>query len=169
VKKKHTQILGRQQSFYEAEARVSGRQLMKKQESFKSKMKAAELKLKSEQLKLEDELRSVDIDLSTTKDQLYVEKAKHRWAIQQQYDETQRAVSIVQNYADSLEDTNNDLRDELKKVLFEKHQATSLTAKAKQLASNRLEKWHIERERRRAAEDEVTRLNKSAMQMNQII
>ncbi len=35
--------------------------------------------------------------------------------------------------------------------------------------SHQLEKWHIEHERRRAAEDKVAHLNKSAMQMNKII
>ena len=119
------------QSFYEAEARVSGRQLTKKQELLKSRMKAAELKLKSEQIKLQDKLLSLDIDLSTTKDQVYVEKAKHRQAMQEQFDETQQAVSMVQNYANSLEETNDDLRDKLKQALFEKHRATSLSANAK--------------------------------------
>jgi hypothetical protein len=76
---------------------------------------------------------------------------------------------MVQNYANSLEETNDDLRDELKQALFEKHRATSLTVNAKQLASNRLDKWHIERDRRRAAENEVARLNKSAMEMDLII
>ncbi|MBV5267911.1 MAG: hypothetical protein JZU67_05300, partial [Burkholderiaceae bacterium] len=71
-------------------------------------MKAAQLKLMTEKLKLESELRSLDIDISTTKDQLYVAKAKHRWAMQQQFDETERALSIARNYADSLEETNND-------------------------------------------------------------
>jgi hypothetical protein len=48
--KKDAQVLNKKQSFYEAEARVSGRQLTKKQELLKSRMKAAELKLKSEQI-----------------------------------------------------------------------------------------------------------------------
>jgi hypothetical protein len=169
VKKKNAQVLCKQQSFYEAEARVSGRQLMKKQDLFKSRMKAAQLKLMTKKLKLESELRSLDIDISTTKDQLYVAKAKHRWAMQQKFDETERALSIARNYADSLEETNNDLRDELKEALYEKNRATRLTSKAKKLASHRLEKWHMERERRRTAEDEVAHLNKSAMQMNKII
>ena len=104
---------------------------MKKQDSFKSRMKAAQLKLMTEKLKLESELRSLDIDISTTKDQLYVAKAKHRWAMQQQFDETERALSIARNYADSLEETNNDLRDELKEALYEKNRATRLTSKAK--------------------------------------
>jgi len=151
VKKKHAQVLAKQQSFYEAEVRVSGRQ-------FESRMMAAQHKLMSEKLKL-----------VSTKEKLYIAKSKHRRAMQHQLDETQRTVSIVQNYADSLQDANNDLRDELKEALSEKHRATSLTVKAKQLASHRLEKWHIERERRRAVEDEVACLNKSAMQMNKII
>ncbi len=48
----------------------------------------------------------------------------------------------------SLDETNNDLRDELKEALSKKSRATrtGLTAKAKKLASHRLEKWHIERE-----------------------
>ena len=92
MKKKNAQVLCKQQSFYEAEARVSGRQLMKKQDSFKSRMKAAQLKLMTEKLKLESKLRSLDIDISTTKDQLYVAAAKHRWAIQQQFDETEQAL-----------------------------------------------------------------------------
>ena len=94
-------------------------------------MTAVELKLKSEQIKLQDKLRSLDIELSTTKDQVYVVKAKHRQAMQEQFDETQRAVSMVQNYANSLEETNDDLRDKLKQALFEKHRATSLSANAK--------------------------------------
>ncbi len=151
MKKKHAQVLAKQQSFYEAEVRVSGRQ-------FESRMMAAQHKLMSEKLKL-----------VSTKEKLYIAKSKHRRAMQHQLDETQRTVSIVQNYADSLQDANNDLRDELKEALSEKRRATSLTVKAKQLASHRLEKWHIERERRRAAEDEVACLNKSAMQMNKII
>jgi hypothetical protein len=100
---------------------------------------------------------------------VYVEKAKHRQAMQEQFDETQQAVSMVQNYANSLEETNDDLRDKLKQALFEKHRATCLTANTKQLASSRLDKWHIDRDRRRAAENEVARLNKSAMEMDLII
>ena len=126
MKKKHAQILGKQQSFYEAEVCVSERQLMKKQDSFKSRMMAAQVKVMSDKLKLKSKLRSLNIDLSTTK-------------------------------------------DELTEALSKKRRATSLTAKARKLASHRLEKWHIERERRRAAEDKVACLNKSAMQMNQII
>ena len=116
---------------------------------------AAQLKLKTEKEKWQNDLRSLDMDLSTAEDRLYVEKVKRCQAIQQQSDEMQQAVSIVKNYADSLEETNNDLRDELKQALLDKYAALKLTFKAKQLASDRLEKWHIEREQWRAVEDEL--------------
>ena len=64
MKKKHAQILGKQQSFYEAEVRVSERQLMKKQDLFKSRMMAAQVKVMSDKLKLKSKLRSLDINLS---------------------------------------------------------------------------------------------------------
>ena len=58
----------------------------------------------------------------------------------------------------SLEETNNDCRDELKEALSKKSRATRLTAKAKKLASHGLEKWHIERERRHSAEGKVANI-----------
>ena len=129
-----------------SELLVSARQQMNKQELLKNKMMAAQLKLKTEKEKLQNDLRALDMDLSTAKDRLYVEKVKRCQAILQQLDEMQRAVSIVQSYADSPEETNNDLRDELKQALLDKFAVLRLTSKAKQLASDRLEKWHIERE-----------------------
>ncbi len=139
MKTKHAKVLEKQQSLYEAEVRVSERQLMNKHESLK-KEKAMR--------------RNAQQKLDKTKREL----AK-----------VQRALAKVQNFANMLEESNNDLRDELKQALFEKRCASSLTTKAKQLASDRLEKWHIERERRRDAEDEVARLDKLSKQMDQII
>ncbi len=100
---------------------------------------------------------------------MYVEKAKQGQAIQQQFDETQRAVSIVQNYANSLKEINNDLRDELKQVLLEKHAATRLTAKANQLASDQREKRYAKQEQWRAVEDKLAQQEKSTKQMDRIM
>ncbi len=58
-------------------------------------MMAALLKPMTEKEKWQNELHSLDIDLSTTKDRLYVDKAKQCQAIQQKFNETQRTVSIV--------------------------------------------------------------------------
>ena len=142
----YVQVMDKLQLYHEAELLVSARQQMNKQELLKNKMMAAQLKLKTEKEKWQNDLRSLDMDLSTAEDRLYIEKVKRCQAIQQQSDEMQQAVSIVKNYADSLEETNNDLRDELKQALLDKFAVLRLTSKAKQLALDRLEKWHIERE-----------------------
>ena len=51
MKKKHAQVLDKVILFYKAEARVSGRQLLKRQDLLKSKMLAAQIKLKTEKEK----------------------------------------------------------------------------------------------------------------------
>ena len=165
----YVQVMDKLQLYHEAELLVSARQQMNKQELLKNKMMAAQLKLKTEKEKLQNNLRALDMDFLTAKDRLYVEKVKQRQAILQQLDEMQRAVSIVQNYADSPEETNNDLRDELKQALLDKYAVLKLTSKAKQLASDRLEKWHIERKQWRAAEDELARQQKTTKDMELIM
>jgi hypothetical protein len=124
---------------------------MNKQESFENKLMEAQVKL------------------SSTKDQVYVEKAKWHKAMQEQFGDQECALAKVQNNANILEETNNDLRDELKQVLIDKHRVSSVTAKAKQLASDQLEKWHVEWECQHATEDEVFCLEKLAKQTDQII
>jgi len=106
--------------------------------------------------------------LGAMKGRLHDEKSKH-WKVM--FDEELKCKWLENEIQElnSHEETNNDLRDELKEALSEKSRATRLTTKAKKLASHRLEKWHIEREHRSSAEDEVAHLNKSAMQMNKII
>jgi hypothetical protein len=69
---------------------------------------------------------------------------KQQQAIQEQFDETEQAVAIMQNYADSLEETNDDLKSKLKAVIAEKCAAFRLTRKAKKLAAQRLDNWHEE-------------------------
>ena len=122
MKKKHTQVLGKVNSFYEAELHVSDRQLLKKEETLKNRMVAAQLKLMTEKETWHRQLQSLDNDLATAKDQVFIEKAKRREAVRQQLDKAQRAVSIVRNYSESLEETNNDLRDELKQALLAKRE-----------------------------------------------
>lgn len=85
-------------------------------------MVAAQLKLMTEKETWHRQLQSLDNDLATAKDQVFIEKAKRREAVRQQLDKAQRAVSIVRNYSESLEETNNDLRDELKQALLAKRE-----------------------------------------------
>ena len=82
--------------------------------------------------------------------------------MQHLFDEAQRAVADVKNYTDSLEETNDELRNELKQAFQEKRAAMRLTAKAKRLAANWLEKWHKEREQRHEVEDKLAQQEKAA-------
>ena len=107
--------------------------------------------------------------LGVMKGRLHDEKSKRRKVMFDEELKCKRLENEIQQELNSLEETNNDLRDELKEALSKKSCATRLTAKAKKLASHRLKKWHIESERRCSAEDEVAHLNKSAMHMNNII
>jgi hypothetical protein len=132
-------------SGYEAQARVSARHHLNKQEEWKSKLLLAKLKLEKKTDNWKKELPNLDIELTTAKDKVYIEKMKQQQAIKEQFDETERAVAIVHNYADSLEETNDNLRSKLKAAIAEKGAAFRLTRKAKKLAAQQLDNWHEER------------------------
>jgi hypothetical protein len=61
---------------------------------------------------------------------------KQQQAIQEQVDETKCALARVKKYADSLEETHDDLRIELKAAITDKHTAFRLTNKARRLAAD---------------------------------
>ncbi len=119
----------------------------------KRQLSEAQLKLTTMKDKWKNKLRNLDIDLSSTKDKVFVEKMKQCQVMQHQLDEAQQAVADVKYYTDSLEEMNDELKNELKQALEEKRAAMRLTAKVKQLAANRLDKWHKERKQRRKVED----------------
>ncbi len=144
VKKKHLQELDKIKSGYKAEARVSERWLLKKQEDWKHELLAAKATLGNEREKWQQKLCKLDINLSTANDRVYLEKVKQLQAIKEQVDETEQAVAVVQNYANSLEETNDHLRSKLKSAIMEKRAAFRLTNKAKKLVAQRLDKWHVE-------------------------
>ena len=89
-------------------------------------------------------LCALHVSLGAMKGHLHDEKSKHRKVMFDEELKCKRLENEIQEL-NSLEETNNDLRDELKEALSKKSHATRLTAKAKKLASHRLEKWHIER------------------------
>ena len=62
---------------------------------------------------------------------------------------------MLQNYVDSLEGENNELRAELKAALSDKRAAVRKSERERKLAKSRLEKWHAERCLRREYEDRV--------------
>jgi hypothetical protein len=120
---------------YEAEALVSERRLLKKQEDWKPELLAAKARLENEREKWQQKLHNLDIDLTTANNRVYLEKVKQLQAIKEQVDETEWAVAIMQNYANSLEETNDHLRSKLKSAITEKRAAFRLTNKAKKLAA----------------------------------
>jgi hypothetical protein len=69
----------------------------------------------------------------------------------------------------NLEETNDDLRIELKAAIMEKHIAFRLTNKANQLAADRLDTWHQEHTMQHTAEDKLARQLKSAKQLELIL
>ena len=151
MKKKHSHILEKIKSEYEAE------------------LLAAKLKLEKEIEKWEEKLHNLDIDLTTAKDRVLIERMKRQQAIHEQVDETKCALARVKHYADSLEETNDDFKIELKAAIIEKHTVFGFTNKARWLAAERLEMRHQERTMQRTAEDKLARQLKSATQMDQII
>ena len=94
---------------------------------------------------------------------------KQQPAIEVQADETKHALALVQNYANSLAETNDDLRIVLKAAITEKHNAFRLTNKAKRLAADRLDKWHQERTMQSTADDKLARQLKSGKQLELIL
>jgi hypothetical protein len=81
----------------------------------------------------------------------------------------EQALAIMQNFANSLEETNDDLRSKLKAAITQKHTTFRLTGKAKRLEANRLDKWHQERTRQRNAEDKLARQVKFSKQLELIL
>ena len=61
----------------------------------------------------------------------------------------------MQNYIDGLEELNDELSEEVKAAISDKLAELKSNKKAKDLAGQRLQKWHDERNKRRQAEDEL--------------
>ena len=111
----------------------------------------------------------LESQLSSTKDRVYAEKARWRSLMQKQIEETDRVQMMLQNYADVLLEENAELRRKIQVTVKEKRSAERASKKDKQLAKDRLEKWHAEKHRRRVAEDYAAKQDKIQMQLQQIM
>jgi flagellar biosynthesis GTPase FlhF len=76
---------------------------------------------------------------------------------------------MLTNYAAAVEEENQELRRELKAAIANKQAAERLSAKDKQLAKDRLEKWHTERYLRQVAEDYAAEQQKAAKEADRIV
>ena len=92
--------------------------------------------------------------MSAANELVVAQKSKCRQLIQVQRDEAKEHATQVQNYEDSFLQENDDLRAQLKKAMSDKHAAKRQSRKDKDMSQRRLAKWHKERDRWRAAEDD---------------
>ena len=74
---------------------------------------------------------------------------------------------MMQNYAETLEEENGELRSKVQAAIADKQTAERSSAKNKKLAKDRLEKWHAERHLRSVAQDHAAQQKKIATQMQQ--
>ena len=108
-------------------------------------------------------------ELQETRDRVYTEKAKCRTLLQKQIDETERVQMMLRNYADTLEEENEELRHLAKEAVTQKIAAERASSKHKKLAKDRLDKWHAEKHLRRIAEDHAAQQEKIAKDLQKIM
>jgi hypothetical protein len=111
VKKKHSQILEDMKSGYKAEACISARHQLKRQEEWKSKLLLAMLKLEKETDNWKQQLYNLDIKLTTAKDRVYIEKIDK---LAQQEKTSKQLEMILEEYRSQLKLSNKN-QCELKK------------------------------------------------------
>ena len=153
VKDKQEQQLQKQQSEFEADARLTEQQQQKQIDRWKAELRKVKAQLVKVEQQWQSKLSKLDDELSTANDLVVAQKSKYRQLMQRQMDEAKEVAAQVRNYEESFLQENNDLRAQLKKALSDKRAAIRQSRKDKQLAQSRLAKWHEERERRRTAED----------------
>jgi pyruvate-formate lyase len=78
--------------------------------------------------------------------------------VQMHFNDTANAEMMLKNYIESLEEENDELRDELKAAITDKRAAVRKSEKDRKLAKSRLDEWDAERLLRR--ELKIMRLNK---------
>ena len=107
-------------------------------------------------------------ELELVSDQRYCETRNARHSVQDQINRARINEHKLQNYIDALKDSQSsndnsirDLKNALSKVRQDNRASKRQLANAKQLAADRLEKWHQEREQRREAENAHARTEKT--------
>ena len=155
VKVKHKRQSSRLELKYEARTRVSDRARSKERDRWQKKIEKAQEAVAADCVRWQHKLDTIDADLTKANDIMYQLKVNHRREVQSHIDNAIHAESQMKNYVDSLNDKNESMRQELKEALSDKRNAARLSARARRVAQARLEKWHVKRFLRRAAEDEV--------------
>jgi hypothetical protein len=103
--------------------------------------------------------------LADAKDLIYAEKAKCRTLVQSYIAETERVEMQLKNYAESLEEKNQAIHQQLQAAITAKLAAERSSLKDKDLAKKRLDQWHAERHIPRPADYYAAQQEKIARQM----
>jgi hypothetical protein len=149
------------QARHEGVVNHAKKQQENKVEQLKERMVKLQEDVFAEKEKWQTRYNNLETQLSAAKDRVYLEKAKQRTLVQKQIQETERVEMMLTNYAAAVEEENQELRRELKAAIADKQAAERLSAKDKQLAKDRLEKWHTERHLQQKAAKEADRIVKS--------
>jgi hypothetical protein len=164
VKQKHKQEMLKAGGEHERQLKSAEDNLQKNKEQWKKRLAAVQEQIAKEREKWQSKLDALNEELSVDIDRVYQEKARRRAQVREQLDETARVQMILQNYVDSLEEENEELRTELKDAIKDKCAAVRTSEKDRRNAKARLDKWHAERYLRRQAEDyaaEQEKINRS--------
>jgi hypothetical protein len=137
----------------ESEYQVSLQAKDDKVATIKQKLADVKDQVHKEKEKWQFKLDALNAELEKANDRVYQEKARRRAQVQNQLDETARVEMILQNYVESLQEENEELRNELKEAIKDKRVAERKSEKDRRNAKARLEKWHAEQFLRRQAED----------------
>lgn len=157
------------QARHEGVVNHAKKQQENKVEQLKERMVKLQEDVFAEKEKWQTRYNNLETQLSAAKDCVYLEKAKQRTLVQKQIQETERVEMMLTNYAAAVEEENQELRRELKAAIANKQAAERLSAKDKQLAKDRLEKWHTERHLRQVAEDYAAEQQKAAKEADRIV
>jgi hypothetical protein len=141
----------------------------KDKQQWKLRLAQAKEQVVDEAEKWRINLNKLEEELSAANDRVYNQKIKHRDIVQKQIDNATLNQQRLQNYIDSLEESNEELSRELQLALSGKRASERQTAKARKIAADRLQKWHDERNKRKEAQDLAAKVEKAARDAEKLI
>lgn len=157
------------EQMYNASLQLSTKQQETKIDRYKVQLKNAREQTAAEKEIWRAKLAKLNEEMQVANDRVHNAKINQRKLIQQHLDDTAEVEKMLQNYVDSLEGENNELRAELKAALSDKRAAVRKSERERKLSKSRLEKWHAERSLRREYEDRVAKQEKANRAMQEVV
>jgi hypothetical protein len=123
----------------------------------------------AEKEKWKTKLDKLNEEMQLANDRVHNAKMNQRALVQKHLDDTSNAEMMLQNYIESLEEENDELRAELKAAITDKRAAVRKSEKDQKLAKSHLDKWHAERLLRREFEDRAAEQEKVNQAMKNVL